>query len=84
VLSARGESDDAERYAREAVAFAERTDDTNTVADAYVVLGGVLAQRKDTEAARVELLHAIELYERKGNLVGADRVRAQLAPLARV
>ena len=84
VLSARGEPADAERYAREAVAFAERTDDTNTIADAHVVLGGVLALRGDTEAARAELSRAVELYERKGNLVGADRVRAQLAPLARV
>ena len=84
VLSARGEPADAERYAREAVAFAERTDDTNTIADAHVVLGGVLALRRDTEVARAELSRAIELYERKGNLVGADRVRSQLAPLAQV
>jgi predicted ATPase/class 3 adenylate cyclase len=84
VLSARGEPADAERHAREAVAFAERTDDTNTIADAHVVLGGVLAKRGDTGAARAELGRAIELYERKGNLVGADRVRTKLAPLARV
>ena len=55
VLSARGEPADAERYAREAVAFAERTDDTNTIADAHVVLGGVLARRANAEAARAEL-----------------------------
>ena len=84
VSSARGESADAERYAREALAFAERTDDTNTIADAHVVLGGVLALRRDTEDARAELSRAVELYERKGNLVRADRVRAQLAPLTRV
>jgi predicted ATPase/class 3 adenylate cyclase/DNA-binding SARP family transcriptional activator len=84
VSSARGDSADAERYAREAVEFAERTDDTNTIADAHVVLGGVLALRPDTEAARAELSRAVELYEHKGNLVGADQVRAQLAPLARV
>ena len=70
VSSARGESADAERYAREALAFAERTDDTNTIADAHVVLGGVLALRRDTEDARAELSRAVELYERKGNLVG--------------
>jgi tetratricopeptide (TPR) repeat protein len=84
VLSARDEPEDAERYAREAVVFAERTDDTNTIADAHVVLGGVLARRANAEAARAELSRGIELYERKGNLVGADQVRAQLAPLARV
>ena len=84
VLSARDEPEEAERYAREAVAFAERTDDTNTIADAHTVLGGVLARRANAEAARAELSRGIELYERKGNLVGADQVRAQLAPLARV
>ena len=84
VSSARGEATDAERYAREALAFAERTDDTNTIADAHALLGGVLALRRDTEAARAELSRAVELYERKGNLVGADRVRAELAPLERV
>jgi ATP/maltotriose-dependent transcriptional regulator MalT len=84
VLSARGEPADAELFAREAVAFAERTDDTSTIADAHVVLGGVLAIRGNTEAAQAELSRGLELYERKGNVVGADRVRAQLAPLARV
>jgi predicted ATPase/DNA-binding SARP family transcriptional activator len=84
VLSARGEAADAERYAREAVAFAERTDDTNTIAEAHVVLGRVLARREDAKAARAELSCAVELYERKGNLVGARQVRSELAPLARV
>ena len=84
VLAAQGQPADAEHYAREGVEFAERTDDTNAIADAHVVLGGVLARRGNTEAARAELSHALELYERKGNLVGVDQVRAQLAPLARV
>jgi hypothetical protein len=84
VSSARGALADAEGYAREALAFAERTDDTNTLADAHVVLGRVLALRGDTDAARAELSRAVELYEHKGNLVGADQVRAQLAPLTRV
>jgi Flp pilus assembly protein TadD len=48
------------------------------------VLGGVLALRGDREGARAELSRALELYERKGNLVGADRVRAQLAPSTQV
>jgi predicted ATPase len=84
VLSARGEPEEAESSAREALAFAERTDDTNTIADDHVVLGGVLALRGDGEGARAELSRALELYKRKGNLVGADRVRAQLAPSTRV
>jgi predicted ATPase/class 3 adenylate cyclase len=84
VLSARGEFAEAERYAREAVALAERTDDTNTIADAHVVLGEVLVMRADTGAAHAELSRAVELYERKGNLVGAAQVSEQLAPLARV
>ena len=84
VLSARGDLADAERDARDALAFADRTDDTNAIADAHVVLGSVLALRGETEAARAELSSAVDLYGRKGNLVGADQVRAQLAPLTRV
>jgi predicted ATPase/DNA-binding SARP family transcriptional activator len=84
VLSARGELDDAERLAREAVGFAERTDDTNQVADTHVRLGRVLAVRGETEAAHAELSEALALYERKGNVVAAERVREELALLSPV
>ena len=82
VLAARGELADAEPLAREAVEIAERTDDTNQIADTHVSLGNILALRGDTEAAHAELSEALALYERKGNLVAAERVRADLAPLA--
>ena len=84
VLSAQGEPAEAERYAREAVAFAERTDDTNTIADAHVVLGGVLARRAERGGGARRALARARAVRAKGNLVGADQVRAQLAPLARV
>ena len=84
VLAERGKLADAERFAREGIEFVERTDDLNQIADVHVVLGKVLARRGDTEAAHAELSEALRVYERKGNRVAADRVRADLAPLARV
>ena len=84
VLAERGKLPDAERFAREGIEFVERTDDLNQIADAHVVLGSVLALRGDTDAAHAELSEALRVYERKGNLVAAERVRADLAPHARV
>jgi tetratricopeptide (TPR) repeat protein len=84
VLAARGELADAERFAREAVEIGERTDDTNQIADAHAVLGSVLARAGQQERAHAELSAAVALYERKGNLVAAERVRADLALLAPV
>jgi ATP/maltotriose-dependent transcriptional regulator MalT len=84
VLAARGKLADAERLAREAVEIGKRTDDTNQIADTHVSLGRILALRGDKEAAHAELSEALALYERKGNLVAAERVRAELAPLAPV
>ncbi|HEX6651301.1 MAG TPA: BTAD domain-containing putative transcriptional regulator [Thermoleophilaceae bacterium] len=84
VLAERGKLPDAERFAREGIEFVERTDDLNQIADAHVVLARVLARRGDTDAAHAELSEALRVYVRKGNLVGAERVRADLAPPARV
>ena len=85
VLSARGEPAEAERYAREAVAFAERTDDTND--DRGCPRGARRRARAcaGTRRRRRPSSRAGSSYtSSKGNVVGADRVRAQLAPLARV
>ena len=83
-LARRGALAEAEVLAREAVAVAERTDFTNQVAEAHVVLADALARRGDSAGAHAELTRALELYERKGNLVASAQVRAQLAPSVRV
>jgi tetratricopeptide (TPR) repeat protein len=79
VLARRGELEEAERLAREAVALAEETDMLNAHADALIDLAEVLARAG--QDARAELDRALALYERKGNLVTAERTRSRLAEL---
>jgi class 3 adenylate cyclase/tetratricopeptide (TPR) repeat protein len=55
---------DAERLAREAVAFAERTDDLNLQANVRLTLARVLGDQAEAEAAR-------RLFEVKGNVAAA-------------
>ena len=76
VLARRGESEAAEQLAREAVALAEETDALNEHAAALLDLAEVLTL--GGRDARAELEDALALYERKGNLVMAERTRARL------
>jgi predicted ATPase/class 3 adenylate cyclase len=80
ILARRGDLEEAEEVAREAVALAERSDFLNHRAQALVVLGTILGRREGSEAAREALAAALGLYEQKGNLVAAARVRSTLAP----
>ncbi len=80
VLAARGELDDAERLAREAVALASRTDYLENHALSCADLAEVLDRAGRADEARAELERALELFERKGMTVSADRIRARLAP----
>jgi class 3 adenylate cyclase/tetratricopeptide (TPR) repeat protein len=76
-----GEHVEAERLAHEAVAIVDPTQLLNSQADAYADLAEVLALAGKTDAAREALDQALERYERKENLVSAERVRARLAEL---
>jgi DNA-binding SARP family transcriptional activator/tetratricopeptide (TPR) repeat protein len=78
LLAHRGELDAAEELAREALAFAEESDFLNTHADALMDFAEFLrlAGRPDDAAQTVE--EAIDLYERKGNVVSAGLARSQL------
>jgi len=80
VLARRGELEEGERLAREAVALAEEKDMLNAHADALIDLAGVLALAG--QDARAELDRALMLYERKGNLVMEERTRSRLAKVA--
>ncbi len=80
VLARRGELQEGERLGREAVALAEETDMLNAHADALIDLAEVLALAG--QDARAELEQALALYERKGNLVTAERTRSRLADRA--
>jgi predicted ATPase/class 3 adenylate cyclase len=84
ILRRRGELSEAERIARRAVGLAERSDFLNQRAQALVTLGDVLAESERKEGAQEALRAALDLYERKGNVVAAGQVRAALAPSAPV
>jgi hypothetical protein len=67
----RGDAQQGEELARQAIALLEGTDDLDLRGDAFVALGTTLsgAERHDAYA------EAIALYEAKGNLASAERVR---------
>ena len=69
--SGRGEAQRGEELAREAIALLEGADDLDLRGDAFVALGTTLsgAERRDAYA------EAVVLYEAKGNLASAERVR---------
>ena len=79
VLASRRRYMEAECLAREAISLACATDLLNVQADAYSDLADVLALTAKTEEVAAALEQALERYERKGNIVMADRTRARLA-----
>jgi hypothetical protein len=81
VLARRGEHAEAERLAREAVAIGERTDSIDLLGDAERDLGEVLVLAGRPEDAAAALEQAAALYERKGNVVMAERVHNRRAAL---
>ena len=81
VLVHRGEGEAAERLAREAVALSDTTEMLNAQADAYADLGEVLVLARRPEEAATAFEQALERYERKENLVMAERIRERLEEL---
>ena len=81
-LTARaGRHSEAEALAREAVALFAATDMVDDQAHAHADLGEVLSQAGSPGEAAAELERAVELFETKGNIVGAERVRAALVEI---
>jgi tetratricopeptide (TPR) repeat protein len=78
VWSHRGQHDEAERLAREAVAIAEGTDTLTWHGDALYDLAEVLEQTEKWEEAQAAREAALERYERKRNLAMVARVRQRL------
>jgi class 3 adenylate cyclase/tetratricopeptide (TPR) repeat protein len=78
-LARLGRQDEAERLAREALARARRTEDINQTADVLCALAETLRVSGRDDEARAALSEALELYERKGNVVMAARTRELLA-----
>ena len=81
VLARRGEHSEAKTLALEAVAIADSTDDISGQGDAFADLAEVLEVAGASGEATAALERALERYERKGNLVSAERTRHRLAEL---
>ena len=82
LLLAHGRADEAERLVRAAVALAADTDELDLQAEGRVVLAEALRAGGRPDQAAAALDEALRLYEEKGNLVSAERVRAILASTA--
>jgi tetratricopeptide (TPR) repeat protein len=80
-LARRGELDEARRLGRDAVEFAATSDFLLAHADALSDLGEVYEVAGERQEAIRALEGAIELYERKGNVLMANASRARLAVL---
>jgi tetratricopeptide (TPR) repeat protein len=81
-LARSGELDDAVRVGRQAVAIASATDVLELRAEALADLGETLRLADRAQESREALEEAVRLYEAKGNVVGAERVRGLLAERA--
>jgi len=74
-----GHRDEAEGLGREALAVADGTDFLFLQGFTRLCLGEALQISSANDAARSVLNEAIDICERKGFTVGADRARALLA-----
>jgi len=83
VLGRRGQCDDAERLAREAVELAQATDYVDETANALAALAEVLELSGKVDEARIAREQAVPLYEQKGNVVRARLIRERLDELER-
>jgi tetratricopeptide (TPR) repeat protein len=84
ILVGQGHLDEGEKLAREAVTLAEGTDLPSDRGDALLDLAEVLRASARLEEAEAAGRRALSLFERKGNLVGAEKARSLLAELAPV
>jgi class 3 adenylate cyclase len=81
MLARRGEFEEAEQLAREAVAIMAPTDYLDHKGHAYVALADVLTAAGRFEDAREALIEAAGLFEKKGDIVSKARAHHQLAAL---
>ena len=78
VLACRGDTAAADRLSQEAVALASQTDWLNCHADTLMVRAEVLHAADEPEPAVTAVRAALDLYERKGNVMAADRARSAM------
>jgi tetratricopeptide (TPR) repeat protein len=78
VLARAGQPEEAERLAREAVTLGEGTDSMELQGTALCNLAEVLAAGRRKAEAKDALTRAVQLFERKGNVLLAGRARRLL------
>jgi class 3 adenylate cyclase/tetratricopeptide (TPR) repeat protein len=81
ILARAGEQSDAERLAREAVALCEPTDIVYLRGEALRDLAEVLELGGNVDESTAALEQALALYEDKGNVVMAGRMKERIAEL---
>ena len=81
LLARRGDLDEAEALAREAVALAAETEFVDLRGDSLLALAEVLRLAGRTDEAAEAMRQALALWEAKGNVIYAERTRALLAEL---
>lgn len=81
VLARRGQTEDAQALAREAVALGEGTDNLEVQAWSHWNLAEVLRMAGRQDVAGAEYQEAMDVWNRKGNLVQVDRCRRALEDL---
>jgi len=82
-LAHQGDLINAERWAKEAVEFAERSEQPDSQAQAFADLAEVLQVAGRSNEAVEPLQRALDLYQRKGNVVMAERTQSLLASFER-
>jgi tetratricopeptide (TPR) repeat protein len=83
LLARHGSFEQAVAVARESILLVERTDSLNVHGDALADLGEVLLLAGRPQEARAALEAALRLYDQKGNLISARRVREALVEIGR-
>ena len=81
ILARRGQADDALRVSAEATDLLRRTDDLPFIGDALAARAEVLQLLGRSDEARPVLEEALAVYERKGIVPSAERMRKALAKL---
>jgi class 3 adenylate cyclase/tetratricopeptide (TPR) repeat protein len=76
VLSALGDTSGGEHAASRAVELGAQSDDLAAMGDALLSLAAIRADTAGAAAARPLLDQAVEVFERKGDLVSAEKARA--------
>jgi tetratricopeptide (TPR) repeat protein len=83
ILARQGDLERAKAAAEEALRIVENTDDLNTQGCLWIDEAEVFLAAGDQQGASSSLKRAMDLLERKGNVVMAERAYARLAELPR-